>query len=152
MLATESRRWLRIVTGVVALALASPLDLLWLGPFSDSGPISHLAGGVSLAIMLATSAVGVAGLRWALRSWSSAALVASLANLPLAINFGAQESGVWASMLGIPKYVLFGIVGWVGWRRPGNSTLRWAGAMVPTALAALPLAVELAAGMFARNP
>jgi hypothetical protein len=150
MMAAESNRWLRIACGVVSLGLVSPLELLGFGPFGESGPLAHLDGFSSLAVMLVATVAGVLGLRWSLRSWSAAALVASAVNLPLAVQFGSPESGAWASLLGVPKYFLFGIVGWVGWRRPGKSVLRWTGAVVPTALVALPIVIELAAGGFTR--
>lgn len=149
-MATERSRWVRVVCGVVALALVSPLELVGLGPFGEYGP--HLGGFSSLAVMLAATVLGLLGLRWSLRSWSLAALLASVVNFPLALQFGSPESGAWASLLGVPKYILFGVAGWVGWRGPGRSIFRWAGAVVPTALIALPFVIELAAGGLGRTP
>lgn len=131
----DSSSWLRGVVCLAALTLASPLDLL---------VVRSLDGGATLGVLAVSSIAGLLGTRWAVRSWSWTALLVSLVNLPLAVYFGTPEAGAWASLFAIPKFLLFGVVGWLGWRSTKPPLLRWAGAVVPTVLLVLPFLIELA--------
>lgn len=135
--------WLRGVVCLAALALASPIDLFL---------VRSLDAGATLGVVAVSSIAGLLGTRWAVRSWSWAALLASLVNLPLAVYFGSPEAGVWASLFGVPKFLLFGIAGWLGWRSTKPPLLRWAGAVVPTAFLVLPFLIEAALPTMGRSP
>jgi hypothetical protein len=134
---------LRIGASLVGLALASPLDLFL---------VRNLDAGATLGVLVTCSLAGVLALRWATGSWSLAALLASIVNVPLAVYFGVPEAGEWASFFGVPKYFLFCLVGWLGVRGPSRPSLRWAGAVVPTMLLVVPFFVQLAVAFVRRSP
>lgn len=123
---------LRVVVGLTALAMASPL------PWALDLRL-QLAAAPYVIVALAALAIPLG--RWAVGSWTSAAVVGAVASLVWSYSLADPAAAPFLGLFLLAPYAAFTIAGLIGVVRERHRKYRWAGVVVPPILYVLPFIV-----------
>lgn len=126
---------MRLVSGLAALAMASPLP--W-----GLGPLLHLDS-AQFVLVAALAVLAIPLGRWAVGSWTAAAIIGACANLgwSYALVLDPQAAGLFLGMFLLAPYAAFTLAGCIGWFRDRDRKHRWLGVVTPPVLYVLPFIV-----------
>jgi hypothetical protein len=127
---------LRVIVGLSALAMASPLPWI-LAPRLDL----HIEPAMFLIVAL-LAALSIPLARWAVGSWMAAALFGAIANLAWSYSLVLDPAaGPFLGLFLLAPYAAFTVSGCIGWFRERERKHRWIGVLAPPVLYILPFLV-----------